>query len=155
MLFTDHSLNAPAYVPDITSSCLLTSSLCAATTFDGFAFSTSIWASLQLTWTSVLFVAQIWQIARQMTTFEVSNLGRYGFMGGKGGSSMATQAGFMQQHGPRLSAAASLAAAEGDGDLGGDGPNQVQGPRAGRHSHGVAGALAGGSSWLLSSEWLR
>lgn len=28
-----------------------------------------------------------------MTTFEVSNLGRYGFMGGRGGSSLATQMG--------------------------------------------------------------
>jgi hypothetical protein len=31
-----------------------------------------------------------------MTTLEVSNLGRYGFMGGKGGSSMSSQSGFME-----------------------------------------------------------
>ncbi|KAH0833938.1 DHHC palmitoyltransferase-domain-containing protein [Lanmaoa asiatica] len=34
---------------------------------------------------SVLLVTQYWQVARQLTTFEVSNLGRYGFMGGRGG----------------------------------------------------------------------
>ena len=33
----------------------------------------------------MLLVTQYWQVARQLTTFEVSNLGRYGFMGGRGG----------------------------------------------------------------------
>jgi hypothetical protein len=34
----------------------------------------------------VLLASQFLQVARQMTTLEVSNLGRYGFMGGRGGS---------------------------------------------------------------------
>lgn len=52
-----------------------------------------IWASIQLTWTIILLGSQIWQVCRQMTTLEVSNLGRYGFMGGRGGSSLREQAG--------------------------------------------------------------
>lgn len=32
---------------------------------------------------------------RQMTTFEVSNLGRYGYMGGRGGTSLREQDGAM------------------------------------------------------------
>ncbi|KAJ1024832.1 hypothetical protein NDA16_002872 [Ustilago loliicola] len=53
---------------------------------------------LQLTWTVILLVAQGWQIMRQMTTLEVSNLGRFGFMGGKGGQSYAGQTNFIAQH---------------------------------------------------------
>jgi len=48
-----------------------------------------------------------------MTTLEVSNLGRYGFMGGKGGTSLATQQG--HQH---------MAGAGGDED------------QSGGHNHG-------------------
>jgi hypothetical protein len=33
-----------------------------------------------------------------MTTFEVSNLGRYGYMGGRGGSSLREQSGAIKQH---------------------------------------------------------
>ncbi|KZT21326.1 hypothetical protein NEOLEDRAFT_763733 [Neolentinus lepideus HHB14362 ss-1] len=33
-----------------------------------------------------------------MTTFEVSNLGRYGFMGGRGGASLSGQMGHRHQH---------------------------------------------------------
>ena len=32
----------------------------------------------------MLLGAQLWQICRQMTTLEVSNVGRYGYMGGRG-----------------------------------------------------------------------
>ena len=46
----------------------------------------TIWSSLQLTWTTILLGAQFWQICRQMTTLEVSNVGRYGFMGGRSGA---------------------------------------------------------------------
>lgn len=52
-----------------------------------------MWATLQLTWTSVLLASQFWQVAKQMTTLEVSNLGRYGFMGGRGGASLTGQMG--------------------------------------------------------------
>ncbi|KDQ55998.1 hypothetical protein JAAARDRAFT_317397 [Jaapia argillacea MUCL 33604] len=56
-----------------------------------------MWATLQLTWTFVLLASQYWQIARQMTTLEVSNLGRYGFMGGRGGASLSGQMGHRHQ----------------------------------------------------------
>ncbi len=56
------------------------------------------WATLQLTWTSILLASQLWQVARQMTTLEVSNLGRYGFMGGRGGASLSGQMGHRHQH---------------------------------------------------------
>jgi palmitoyltransferase len=50
------------------------------TAYDAFLVSVACWATLQLSWTSILLASQFWQIARQMTTLEVSNLGRYGFM---------------------------------------------------------------------------
>ena len=57
-----------------------------------FALAVALWATLQLTWTSILLAGQLIQIARQMTTFEVSNLSKFGFMGG-GGDSLAMQQG--------------------------------------------------------------
>jgi palmitoyltransferase len=52
-----------------------------------------MWSGLQLTWTILLLVSQVWQVCRQMTTLEVSNVGRYGWMGGKGGTSLRDQSG--------------------------------------------------------------
>ena len=49
----------------------------------------------------MLLAGQLWQVARQMTTLEVSNLGRYGFMGGKGGPSLSEQQGHQHSHGDR------------------------------------------------------
>lgn len=80
-------------MPLITASCLLTADLCSATDYDAFLFSVVCWAALQLTWTLVLLGAQTWQITRQLTTLETSNLGRYGFMGGKGGVSLRCAVG--------------------------------------------------------------
>jgi palmitoyltransferase len=74
------------------SACLLPSSVCDLTSTDMFLFSVAAWSTLQLIWTIVLLISQFLQIARQMTTLEVSNLGRYGFMGSRGGS-LATQMG--------------------------------------------------------------
>jgi palmitoyltransferase len=62
-----------------------------------FLFSVAVWSTFQLVWTIVLLVSQFLQIARQMTTLEVSNLGRYGYMGGRGGS-LATQMGHRHTH---------------------------------------------------------
>jgi len=97
-----YSINAPPYDPLPDSSyetCHLPFAfLCTATTFDPFLFGVAIWAALQLSWTIILVIAQSWQIMRQMTTLEVSNLGRFGFMGGKGGQSYAGQTNFIAQH---------------------------------------------------------
>ena len=48
-------------------------------------------------------MTQYWQVARQLTTFEVSNLGRFGFMGGRGGLAAGSggaglQMGHRHQH---------------------------------------------------------
>ncbi|KAI5115998.1 hypothetical protein M0805_009257 [Coniferiporia weirii] len=82
------------------SSCLLPDELCAITAYDPFLFAVVCWSTLQLLWTTVLLTGQLYQITRQMTTFEVSNLGRFGFMGGRGGSSLASQMGHRHQHAP-------------------------------------------------------
>lgn len=76
---------------DIPPSCPLPEELCSITATDPFLVSVAIWSTLQLTWTTVLLVSQGWQIARQLTTLEVSNLGRYGFMGGRGALTQRSQ----------------------------------------------------------------
>ncbi|RXK35073.1 palmitoyltransferase AKR1 [Tremella mesenterica] len=93
------SENAPEYTPPSIgfSTCDLSPFFCRATSFDNFLIAVSLWATLQLTWTSILAISHLWQIARQMTTVEVSNLGRYGFMGGRGGASLRDQSGAMRQ----------------------------------------------------------
>lgn len=93
----DFSTNAPELPDD--ASCVLPTGLCAASHFDTFALATVFWAALQLSWTLILLGAQLWQICRQMTTLEVSNVGRYGFMGGKPGVSAAGQQGFVEKYG--------------------------------------------------------
>lgn len=152
----DFSLNSPPYVPKINSSCLLPTSLCAATEYDGFLFSCMLWASLQLTWTSVLLIAHSWQISRQMTTLEVSNLGRYGYMGGRGGSSMSSQTHFMES---RAEASPSSLVAQGGqsndgsgGDGGGSGDDHGDGASSGRpHQHAsLTHVMRGTGNWLLS-----
>ncbi|CAE6460940.1 unnamed protein product [Rhizoctonia solani] len=79
-------------------SCILPTELCVLTAAHTFILSLAIWATLQLSWTVILLAGQLWQIARQMTTLEVSNLGRYGFMGGKGGTSLSEQHGHSHNH---------------------------------------------------------
>ncbi|KDN46635.1 ankyrin [Tilletiaria anomala UBC 951] len=137
-----YAANLPADTLPV-SSCILPASICAATSWDTFLFATSAWAALQLIWTIILLGAQLLQISRQMTTLEVSNLGRYGYMGGKGGSSMVTQSNFMAQRAAALGAAGSLAAAAGGHeDSDGDGV-------AGRGSHGAHGGHRGGKRCFL------
>ncbi|WVO16059.1 palmitoyltransferase AKR1 [Cryptococcus depauperatus] len=92
--------NAPEYIqspsPGLTF-CDMSTTLCRAGSYDPFLLATALWATLQLTWTFVLAISHLWQISRQMTTFEVSNLGRYGFMGGRGGQSLRDQSGAMKR----------------------------------------------------------
>ncbi|KAH9996401.1 DHHC palmitoyltransferase-domain-containing protein [Russula compacta] len=80
-------------------ACFLPESVCRLTAIDMFLFSVAAWSTLQLIWTIVLLMSQFLQIARQMTTLEVSNLGRYGFMGGRGGS-LTTQMSHRHNHAP-------------------------------------------------------
>jgi hypothetical protein len=90
---------AQAPSPPLDSSCILPFDLCSASSYDTLALSIVFWSALQLSWTSVLLTAQIWQICRQMTTLEVSNVSRYGFMGGKPGVSVRGQSGLVEKWG--------------------------------------------------------
>lgn len=56
-----------------------------------------LWATLQITWTTLVIGSHVYQICRGITTFEVSNLGRYGHMASRG-LSAASQEGFMAAH---------------------------------------------------------
>ncbi|KAI1787384.1 palmitoyltransferase AKR1 [Ganoderma leucocontextum] len=126
------SLTVSTEPASISPSCILPSYLCAITAYDTFLFSVAAWSTLQLSWTLVLLGSQLWQVARQMTTFEVSNLGRYGFMGGRGGASLHGQMG--HRHLPTDDSSSA------EGSLGG---------HAHRHNHG--GVCAGcGSGFLMS-----
>ena len=119
---------------NISPSCVLPSYLCAITAYDTFLFSVAAWATLQLSWTLVLLATQLWQVARQMTTFEVSNLGRYGFMGGRGGSSLHGQMGHRHL---------ALPSEDSTGSEGG-----LSGGHAHRHAHGMCAGC--GSGFLMS-----
>ncbi|KAL0566708.1 palmitoyltransferase akr1 [Marasmius crinis-equi] len=93
------SARDPDSTLDISSSCFDSTDLCLTTQYDTFLVSVTAWANLQLSWTIVLLASQFWQIVKRMTTLEVVNLGGYGFMGGRGGSSMQGQMGHSHSHG--------------------------------------------------------
>ncbi|KAA1081644.1 palmitoyltransferase akr1 [Puccinia graminis f. sp. tritici] len=80
------------------ASCSISQTLCQLAAFDSFTLSIVIWATLQLVWTTMLMVSQLWMVSRQMTTFELSNVNRFGFMGGKAGTSMAAQSSHLHAH---------------------------------------------------------
>lgn len=114
--------------------CDLSETLCRAGSYDPFLLAVAAWATIQLTWTSILAVSQLWQVSRQMTTLEVSNLGRYGFMGGRGGSSLRDQTGAMRQ-------AMAVGAGVGPSGAGEEGVGGPAGPDGNLrvstgHSHG-------------------
>ncbi|KAG8697975.1 palmitoyltransferase akr1, partial [Ceratobasidium sp. 395] len=116
------------------ASCLLSPDLCQFTADNTFMISLVLWASLQLSWTLILLAGQLWQIARQMTTLEVSNLGRFGFMGGKGGASLTGQDGHTHAH--------SHASGEGHG-------------HGHKHQHGIAGCCSRISGVVMSLTGLE
>jgi len=109
-------------LPPASPACLLPTEMCALAAADSFLVSVALWATIQLSWTVVLLASQLWQISRQMTTLEVTNLGRYGFMGGRGGASLAGQ----QSHGHR---------SPSDG---------------GSHSHSHSHSCCGNNNFLMS-----
>ncbi|GJN94302.1 hypothetical protein Rhopal_007376-T1 [Rhodotorula paludigena] len=107
---------APDLPPTASCPSLSPTMLCMSLRYDPFALLVCLWASLQLLWTIILLFAQLYQVARQMTTLEVSNLGRYGYMGGRPGVSGAAQAGAVEKH--NAASAAAAAAAQRDGGAG-------------------------------------
>ncbi|KAK4330562.1 Palmitoyltransferase AKR1 [Rhodotorula toruloides] len=108
---------APDLHPDSYCPSLVPSLLCMSLLFDPFALSIASWSLLQLTWTIILLSAQIWQVARQMTTLEVANVSRFGYLGGKPGVSAASQQGAVEKWNAAKAArhAANLAGDVGDG----------------------------------------
>ncbi|CAL1698532.1 unnamed protein product [Somion occarium] len=128
------SVPIPTGPGTISPSCILPDNLCAITSYDTFLVSVAVWATLQLSWTLVLLFSQYWQVARQMTTLEVSNLGRYGFMGGRGGASLNGQMGHQHRHAASDDASSSS-------DL----------TPTGVHNHNHRGMCAGcGSGFLMN-----
>jgi hypothetical protein len=115
-------------------TCILPDELCAATKFDTFLASLLLWTNLQLPWTILLLGSQIWQVCRQMTTYEVSNLGRYGWMGGRG-TSLQGQMG-------AISAIHAAAGTDGGADT-------LPTAHGHRHSHGQGGMLSKGRMGFL------
>ena len=117
--------------------CLLPSPVCSLIASDTFLFAVAIWSTLQLLWTVVLLGSQLWQIARQLTTLEVSNLGRYGFMGGRGGASMSGQMGHRHAH----SHGGGMSAADEET------PTLAHSHAGHKHAHGISGlfAMCGGN----------
>jgi palmitoyltransferase len=95
---TDFAGNS-ALFPPRPDGCLFPSPVCEASAFDTFPFATACWATLQLTWTIIVLGGQLFQITKQLTTYELSNLGRYGYMGGHG-ASLAAQASHRHEHPP-------------------------------------------------------
>jgi ankyrin repeat protein len=153
LVYQYYVLNTPPYIPAVTSSCLLPASICASTDFDTFLFSCMLWSTLQLTWTSVLLVAHTWQISRQMTTLEVSNLGRYGYMGGKGGSSMTSQSGFMEARATALRNSGVPVERNGfvqQSDAAGMEEEGQAGTKSTHHHGTLTGFMGGTGNWLLS-----
>ncbi|GAA5873224.1 hypothetical protein JCM8547_008606 [Rhodosporidiobolus lusitaniae] len=112
---------APDLPPDASCPSLSPTVLCMATSYDSFALLVCLWASLQLTWTVVLLGVQVWQVAKQMTTLEVSNVSRWGYMGGKAGVSGAAQQGYVEKWN----------AAQSTGALGGGGQAAAHDANAG------------------------
>lgn len=139
----DIQQNAPEYIPSPNpglTTCDISTTLCQAGDFDPFLLCTALWSTLQLTWTFVLAISHLWQVSRQMTTFEVSNLGRYGFMGGRGGQSLRDQSGAMLKQasavgaGIGMSGAGEEAAGPADAEAGPEGNALL--PPPGGHVHG-------------------
>ncbi|WVQ64390.1 uncharacterized protein L199_002556 [Kwoniella botswanensis] len=177
---------SPEYIPPIEPSpgitiCDLSETLCRASSYDSFLLSVALWSTLQLTWTIVLAVSHLWQVGRQMTTFEVSNLGRYGYMGGRGGSSLRAQSGALSKPSQAFSVGAApfpggaSEEAQGLPSAGPDGtssfppppppssddiPGHVHGPgckhgEAGHgHSHGI-GAICKGLGKVISGPLMN
>ena len=166
LISSDILENAPDYKPPAypgLTVCDISETLCRAAAYDPYILSVTLWATLQLTWTSLLAVSHLWQVSRQMTTLEVSNLGRYGYMGGRGGQSLRDQSGAMRQAmtvgagvgpmGASEDAMAENGAAGPEGNvLAGPGHSHKAGGHGHGHSHGIGrfcGALWKGISGQL------
>jgi palmitoyltransferase ZDHHC13/17 len=106
-------------MPNASSECnILSPSLCRVVNADSYALLLAFWASLQLTWVTMLLFVQFVQVARAMTTYE----NMFGVDGRDAASSLTSaftstgmplDAGSVTSHPP--SGAAALPDAAGDG----------------------------------------
>ncbi|KAK3815273.1 MAG: putative ankyrin repeat-containing protein [Benniella sp.] len=71
------SINAPTYVPIESDPCLLTESLCSYFQYDGFTTALAFWSLIQMTWPSLLFFVQLYQITQGRTTNEALSFPGY------------------------------------------------------------------------------
>ncbi|GAA6062485.1 hypothetical protein JCM10212_001858 [Sporobolomyces blumeae] len=141
-----------AQTPPASSTCSVTSPspLCVAASYDTFAIVVTTWAAVQLSWTIVLLVVQVWQVLKQVTTLEMSNLGRYGYMGGKPGISASSQHGFVAKHSTPSDHALNASGTAGDLDVSASDPSSLSHapvpPGAESPRPGQAGGGGGGGA---------
>ncbi|KAI5454987.1 palmitoyltransferase akr1 [Naganishia albida] len=143
-----YTQNAPTYEAAPSAYlefCNIAPSLCGAYHFAPFLLVVAAWSTLQLTWTIILLATQIFQVCRQMTTLEVSNLGRYGFMGGRGGSSLREQTGAMAQLMARQGQQPSVLGA-GPGQSGAEEEGEILSSTQSGDSVGVGAIPVGGTN---------
>ncbi|EIW76594.1 hypothetical protein CONPUDRAFT_157779 [Coniophora puteana RWD-64-598 SS2] len=150
--------NALAAASDASTYPVCSALLCEAASIDAFLLCVALWATLQLSWTSVLLLSQFWQVARQLTTFEVSNLGRFGFMGGRGGLAAGGAGAGMQMGHQHRGHASAGGHGHGHGHAhaheaagGEDGEGAQEGAEGGgggapKHAHAHRRSLCGGLS---------
>lgn len=64
---------------------------CAAVAWNGSLFYTGVWLLITEVWITFLLGSQVYQVSRQMTTFEFINVSRHGYMGGRADGHMLGQ----------------------------------------------------------------
>jgi palmitoyltransferase ZDHHC13/17 len=69
-------------LPEDAECQILSMDLCEPLITDPYSTLLTIWTGAQLLWIGLLVMAQYYQIARGITTHELTNLRKYGFMGG-------------------------------------------------------------------------
>lgn len=75
-----------------------------AIAFNGMLWYNAAWVIIMVSWLLILLSVQLVQIARQVTTFEASNLARHGYMAGCPEAGMLTQRGFIRQKAQQFAA---------------------------------------------------
>lgn len=78
--------------------------LCAAVSINGSLYYTAVWLLLTQIWVGILLAFQLYQISTQVTTFELVNLKRHGFMAGRPDANMLGQgqAGYIKMQSEHL-----------------------------------------------------
>lgn len=93
------STQSSSYVPISSDPCFLPETICAYFQSNPYITYLSLWVLLHTTWTTFLGGFQLWQVATNCTTNEMSNFNRYGYMAGEGGGEGAADAHAGHHHG--------------------------------------------------------